>query len=74
MTTAVADIEIVYTIKRDGKEVGFGASCVEHTVDAALYGIQSDIANRLWETSPGMPDPHQIDADDAASQEENAHV
>jgi len=53
---------IDYTIIRcvdsdDGTEIGFGSSGEWNHVDAALYAIGSDIQNRMWETTAGMPDP-----------------
>jgi hypothetical protein len=53
--------DITYTIRRDGEEIGFGASGYWENVDAALYAIDSDIQNRRWETSPGMPDPEEAE-------------
>lgn len=57
---------IEYTIqrRRDGgagfRDIGFGSSGSNGSIDAALYTIQSDIQNRLWETSAGMPDPADV--------------
>lgn len=52
--------EIVFTIKKAGAEIGFGA-VVASTVEAAAYGVDSLIQNREWETEPGMPDPSEVD-------------
>ncbi len=38
-------------------EIGFGSSGHESDIDAALYAVQSDIQNRQWETTDGMPEP-----------------
>ena len=43
----------------DETEIGFGSSAEWHHVDAALYAIGSDIQNRMWETTAGMPDPEE---------------
>lgn len=57
---------IEYTIqrRRDGsphfKDIGFGSSGDSGSIDGALYAVQSDIQNRLWETSAGMPDPDAV--------------
>jgi len=54
---------IDYTITRcvdgsdDEAEIGFGSSGEWNHVGAALYAIESDIQNRMWETTTGMPDP-----------------
>jgi hypothetical protein len=63
----VPDFRITYAIERrddagDFTEIGFGSSAGDPTVDAALYHVQSDIQNRQWETSPGMPEPDEVDA------------
>ena len=63
------EYEITYTIRRyrDGsdepEEIGFGASGRSARIVDALYAIQSDIQNYLWETEPGMPDPDEIRAE-----------
>lgn len=56
----MAEFEIVYTIKRDGEEIGFGAAWSDQ-LDAALYEVESTIQNRLWETTAGMPDASEVD-------------
>jgi len=45
-------------------EIGFGSSGTSGTVDRALYAIQSDVQNRLWEATEGMPDPETVDQRD----------
>ena len=60
------EFRITYTIERRDSagaftEIGFGSSAGDSTLDAALYHVQSDIQNRQWETSPGMPDPDEVD-------------
>ena len=45
----------------DFAEIGFGSSGVWNDVDAALYSAESDIQNRQWETTDGMPDPDEVD-------------
>lgn len=58
-----ATYRITYTIERreDGEadftEVGFGSTAGDESIDAALYHAQSDIQNRQWETTDGMPEP-----------------
>jgi len=58
---------INYVIERadddssDYAEIGFGSIAGDGTIDAALYQVQSDIQNRQWETSEGMPDPAEVD-------------
>ena len=66
-----AEYQIDYTITRrddggeDFTEIGFGSSGAWERVDAALYAVESDVQNRQWETSPGMPDPASVDAPEA---------
>jgi hypothetical protein len=38
-------------------DVGFGSSGSWDDVDVALYAVQSDVQNRMWETTDGMPEP-----------------
>lgn len=65
----MAEIEyrIDYAITRRGpgdedfKEIGFGSTVGAATVNAAVYDVESDIQNRLWETSGDMPDPSAVD-------------
>lgn len=60
------EFRITYTIERrrpgddDFTEIGFSSTGAHGTVDGALYNAQSDIQNRQWETSPGMPDPAEV--------------
>jgi outer membrane protein assembly factor BamB len=56
----VSEFQIDYTIRRDGEEIGFGGA-TWGDIDGALYAIDSDIGNRNWETSSGMPDPSEVD-------------
>lgn len=64
MTTP--DFRIDYTILRrqpgedDFTEIGFGSSGAWTDVDAAVYSVQSDVQNRGWETSEGMPEPSDV--------------
>jgi hypothetical protein len=58
---------ITYSIERrqtgekgDFVEIGFGSTGAHSTVDAALYQAQTDIQNRQWETSDGMPEPDEV--------------
>lgn len=61
-----AEFRITYSIERrqagdaDFTEIGFGSTSAGNTVDSALYFAQSDIQNRQWETSAGMPDPGEV--------------
>ncbi len=58
-------IEFSITRRRDGEadfaEVGFGSSGAWQDVAGALYDVQSIVENRQWETSPGMPDPDELE-------------
>jgi hypothetical protein len=45
----------------DFHEIGFGSTCGAATVNAALYDVESDIQNRMWETRGDMPDPSAVD-------------
>jgi hypothetical protein len=64
------EYRIDYTIKYQGPddedftEIGFGTSGEAATVNAALYAVESDIQNRQWETSVGMPDPKAVDEEE----------
>lgn len=65
-----AEYRIEYSIQQstddseqDFQEIGFGSSATWDDIDAALYAMSSDIQNRLWETTPGMPDPRRKDQD-----------
>jgi len=57
-------IDYTITRRRDGEgdftEVGFGSSGAWEKIDAAAYAMESDIQNRMWETSAGMPDPDAL--------------
>lgn len=58
---------IEYTIQRrrgdsaNFRDVGFGSSGSNSSIDDALYAVQSEIQNRQWETSAGMPDPAELE-------------
>lgn len=60
------EYRIDYTITRrqvgdeDFAEVGFGSSGAWENINAASYAMESDIQNRQWETSEGMPDPDSL--------------
>lgn len=66
------EYQIDFTITRrtdkddDFVEIGFGSSGAWENIDAASYAMESDIQNRLWETSKGMPSPGSVDKDDDA--------
>lgn len=60
------EFRIEYSIQRstDGEnfvEIGFGSSGTWDGVDQALYHVESEVQNRLWETTTGMPDPSEVD-------------
>ena len=63
-----AEYRIEFSIQRrlpdedDFTEIGFGSSGGWSTVDQAEHMLGSGIANREWETTPGMPDPSEVDA------------
>jgi hypothetical protein len=65
------EYRIDYTISYQGpddeefREIGFGSSGEAVTVNAASYAVESDIQNRQWETSAGMPDPRAVDEEEA---------
>lgn len=64
-----AEYRIEYTIQRrdvvggedDFTEIGFGSSGGWGSVDQAIHMAASDIQNRQWETTSGMPDPSTVD-------------
>jgi hypothetical protein len=64
---AEGEYRIDYSIKYQGpddddfREIGFGSSGGSATPDAAAYVVESDIANRQWETTGDMPDPSAVD-------------
>lgn len=64
------DYLIEYSIQRriDGEddftEIGFGSSGTWSDVDQAVYMVESDIQNRMRETSDGIPDPRSVDEED----------
>lgn len=58
---------IEYSIQRtsdedeeDFVEIGFGSSSSHGNLADALYAIESDVSNGLWETSGDMPDPDDV--------------
>lgn len=56
---------IEYSIQRgedggDYEEIGFGSSCSHAGVDLAAYDVESQVSNRIWETTEGMPDPDEV--------------
>jgi hypothetical protein len=61
------EFRIEYSIQRqlpgedDFTEVGFGSSGGWNDIASAAYAVESDIANRNWETQPGMPDPDELE-------------
>ena len=64
-------IDFTITRRKDGEEdfteIGFGSSGAWETIDAASYAMESDIQNRIWETSEGMPDPDSLAGEDGES-------
>lgn len=62
----MSDYRIEYTIHRrqpsedDFTDIGFGSSGAWSDVDQAVHMLASDVRNRQWETSEGMPDPSDI--------------
>lgn len=58
-------IDFTITRRQDGDEdfteIGFGSSGAWERIDAASYAMESDIQNRIWETSEGMPDPDSLE-------------
>lgn len=64
-----AEYRIEYAIQRrlpgedDFTEIGFGSSSSASDLDAAVYAIESDIGNGIWETEAGQPDPDDVMAD-----------
>lgn len=74
----MAEYRIEYTIQRttgdpddcEFEDIGFGSSGSSSDVEAALYAIQSDIQNGLWETEGDMPDPDEVLADIERAREE----
>jgi hypothetical protein len=56
------EYQIDFTIRRDGVEVGFGGAN-GGTVDFAAETVATLLQRREWETTPGMPDPTEVDAD-----------
>ena len=67
------EYRIDFTIMRrqdgdeDFTEIGFGSSGAWANIDAASYAMESDIQNRIWETSEGMPDPDSLAGEDGES-------
>ena len=61
------EYRIVYQIQRcteesgDFVEVGFGSSSSWETVAAALYDVESQVDNQLWETGKGQPGPKELE-------------
>lgn len=67
MSETTATYRIEFSIQRaesdseDHAEIGFGSSGSWATVDQAEHMMSSAIANREWETLPGIPKPHEVD-------------
>jgi hypothetical protein len=67
----MTEYRIDYSIQRredgddDFTEVGFGSTCAVSTVNGAVYEVESSVQNRMWETSPEMPDPSSLEDADA---------
>lgn len=57
------DYRIDFSVQRRGPgdedftEIGFGSSAGCGSVNSAAYAVESMVQNRIWETSPGMPEP-----------------
>jgi hypothetical protein len=66
----MAEFRIEYTIQRSDDDsgefydIGFGSSGGWSDIDAALYAVDSDVQNRMWETEGDMPDPHDAESTD----------
>lgn len=64
MTT---EYRIEYAILRqragetDFTEVGFGSSGTWSDLNSCAHAVNSDVQNQGWETTPGMPDPHEVE-------------
>jgi hypothetical protein len=62
-----ADYRIEFSIQRrleseeDFTEVGFGSGGEGGTVADALYGVESVVQNKQWETGEGMPEPDSLE-------------
>lgn len=69
------EYRIEYAIQRrlpgqdDFTEIGFGSSSGAPDLDAALYAIESDVGNGIWETEGDMPDPDDVMDDIRAAKE-----
>ena len=69
--TRDAEYRIDFTITRrlpgedDFTEVGFGSSGATGGVGQAAHLLESAVANREWETSPGMPHPEDLEDPEA---------
>lgn len=63
-----AEYRIEYQIQRrdegadedDFSEIGFGSSGGCRDLDDAVYAIESDVGNGIWETEPGQPSPADV--------------
>jgi hypothetical protein len=49
----------------DYADIGFGSSCGWDSIDAALYEVDSIVQNRMWETTPDMPEPLSVLGDES---------
>ena len=72
MTEYRIDYTIIRCLDGEEMEIGFGSSGSWKTLDAAAYAVTSDIQNGTWETEPGHPDPDDVLAEIAYSNNEGA--
>lgn len=62
----MADYRIDFTITRrmpgdgDFTEIGFGSTAAWTSLNQAASDVDAIVQNREWETSPGMPDPADV--------------
>lgn len=62
----MADYRIEFSLQRreegdgDYTEIGFGSSGSCASPADAAYAVESNVQNRMWETSPGMPEPEEV--------------
>lgn len=62
----MAEYRIEYAIQRcesfgeEFVEIGFGSSGACSDLAGATYAIESQVANGVWETEGGQPDPDEV--------------
>lgn len=61
------EFRIEYTITRrragqdeDFTEIGFGTSGTWSSLEQCAHMLTSDVQNKQWETTGGMPDPEEV--------------